>query len=113
MNGKLKLLVKVSGEVRIQGTPLPVKCIEQALYSYIDEKIKATIVKMQKEFKLTFLDLEKIIIVPTQNNIQSLRENDIVFSGAEVEVESRYFIRRSGIRNKSFLTDGESTDSYK
>lgn len=119
VNGKLKLLVKVSGEARIQGTQChenlekisTYKTHEKALNSYLEEKIKATIVKMQKEFQADIFGFGENYYRSNPKQYAKLEGDwDTIFSDAEVEVESKFFIRRSGIRNKSFLTDEETTN---
>ncbi|WP_417900158.1 Ger(x)C family spore germination C-terminal domain-containing protein [Bacillus haimaensis] len=70
--------------------------------------IKATIVKMQKEFQADIFGFGEDYYRSNLKQFSGLEEDwDTVFSDAEVEIESTFFIRRSGIRNKSFLTDEE------
>ncbi|MEA3319188.1 MAG: Ger(x)C family spore germination protein [Bacillota bacterium] len=110
----VKIKVKISGEAKIQGTQChqnleKIKTYENhedALNKYIEEKILATIHKMQNEYKADIFGFGEVYFRTSPKKFKKVEDKwDETFSEAEVEVLADYRIKRSGIRNKSFLTD--------
>lgn len=110
----VKIKVNISGEAKIQGTQChqnlekiqTYENHEDALNKYIEEKILATIQKMQDEYKTDIFGFGEVYYRTSPEKFKKVEDEwDEVFSEAEVEVISNYRIKRSGIRNKSFLTD--------
>ncbi|KPB06542.1 Ger(x)C family spore germination protein [Bacillus sp. CHD6a] len=110
----VKINVHISGEAKIQGTQChqnleKIKTYEnheEALNKYIEEKIMATIQKMQDEYQADIFGFGEVYFRTYPKKFKKLEDKwDEIFSEAEVEVLADYRIKRSGIRNKSFLTD--------
>lgn len=110
----LKIKVSISGEAKIQGTQChqnleKIKTYEnheKALNKYIEEKILATINKMQEEYEADIFGFGEVYYRSSPEKFKEVEDEwDAIFAKAEVEVVADYRIKRSGIRSKSFLTD--------
>ncbi|KMJ59631.1 hypothetical protein AB685_01795 [Bacillus sp. LL01] len=117
--GKLKIEVTISGEAKIQGTQCHQNLEkietynkhEEALNKFVEGKILATIQKMQEEYEADIFGFGEVYNRSSPKKFKIIEDDwDSYFSEAEVEVSSDYHIKRSGIRNKSFLTDESVTN---
>jgi spore germination protein KC len=113
-NEKLTIIVEVSGEAKIQGTQCHQNLEkletynkhEEAMNKYIEAKILATIQKMQDVFEADIFGFGEVYYRTSPKKFKKIEYDwDTAFSEAEVEVTANYRIKRSGIRNKSFLTE--------
>lgn len=118
-DGRLTIELSISGEAKIQGTQCHRNLEnietyhkhEEALNKYVEEKISATIKKMQEEYEADIFGFGEVFYRSSPKKFKKVEnEWDTKFSEADVHITSDFHIKRSGIRNKSFLTDETVTD---
>lgn len=118
-HGNITITVAISGEAKIQGTQCRKNLEkietyhkhEEALNKYIEEKISRTIKKMQEDYQADIFGFGEVFYRSSPKKFKEVEDDwDRLFSEAEVKINSNYHIKRSGIRNKSFLSDESVTD---
>lgn len=115
-NGKAELIIKVIGEADLVGThcsdPLTktetFEKYEKQAEKFIEDEIKATINKVQEEYQIDIFGFGQSLNRSNHKTFKKIKNDwDQYFSEANVKVEAEIFLRRSGIRNDSFLKDLE------
>ncbi|HYK74741.1 MAG TPA: Ger(x)C family spore germination protein [Pseudoneobacillus sp.] len=115
-NGKAKIIVKLIGEADLMGTQCTDSLdkvdtfnkYEKLTETFIEGEIKDTINKTQEKYKVDIFGFGDTLNRSNHNEFKKIKYDwDQIFSEASVKVEANIFLRRSGIRNKSFLTDLE------
>ncbi|WP_442596069.1 Ger(x)C family spore germination protein [Neobacillus sp. D3-1R] len=115
-NGKAELVVNVIGEADLVGTQCtdPLDKIdtfnkyEKLTEKFIEKNIKETITKTQEKYKVDIFGFGDTLNRSNHKEFKKIKYDwDQYFSEASLTVKANIFLRRSGIRNKSFLTDLE------
>ena len=114
INDSPVIKVNISGDARLQGTQCiedleklaTYNQIEESTNQFIEEEIKRTIKKVQEKYGVDIFGFGEELKRKNYKKYKELENNwDEQFERAEVEVSANIYIRRSGIRSKSFLTD--------
>jgi spore germination protein KC len=115
-NGRAELIVKVIGEADLVGT----HCIdpitksetfekyEKQAEEFIEHEITKTIKKVQEEYEIDIFGFGESLNRSNHKTFKKIKKDwDQYFTEAEVKVDANIFLRRSGIRNNSFIKDLE------
>jgi spore germination protein KC len=114
--GKAQLVVKIMGEADLVGThctdPLTKRSTfekyEKQVEAFIEEQVKSTITKVQEEYGVDVFGFGESLNRSNHKAFNKIKGNwDQYFKEAEVKVEANVFLRRSGIRNDSFIIELE------
>lgn len=114
--GRVKLRVDIVGEGKLLGTQCSDLLHKQATYEkyenglnkYIENSIKGTIQKIQTNYKVDVFGFGEYMDQKHHKTFKKLANNwDEYFSHATVEVNSHVFIRRTGVRTDSYLSELE------
>lgn len=115
-NGKVDLFVRVTGEAKLVGTQCKAtlkelktyKKYEAALNKHIESSITNTIRTVQQDFKVDVFGFGEYLDRKQHKTFTKLDKNwDEYFKDGTVKVDSNIFIRRTGVRNDSFITEVE------
>jgi spore germination protein KC len=113
-NGKAELIIKVIGEADLVGTqcsnPLTMaetfEKYEKQTERFIEDEIKATINNVQEDYQIDIFGFGVSLNRSNHKTFKRIKKDwDQYFTEAEVKVEANIFLRRSGIRNDSFIKD--------
>ncbi|MRX72884.1 Ger(x)C family spore germination protein [Bacillus lacus] len=111
-NGKYTLHVDNISETRLHGTQCPLDLSKQETYDQITEElekvigdgIKETIQKVQQDFQSDIFGFGETYYRSNYKDFQNIKHQwDEIFSEAEVDVNIKVRLRRSGVRGESFL----------
>jgi spore germination protein KC len=114
--GKAKMRVKVIAESEIVGTqctdslsdPKTFDKYEKQVEKFVENEISRTIKKVQEEYKADIFGFGEVLNRSNHKTFKKIKANwDHVFSEGESDVHATIFIRRSGVRNDSYLKDLE------
>jgi spore germination protein KC len=114
--GKAELIIKVIGEADLIGTnctyPLTdtktFDKYEKQAEKYIEDEISATIEKVQEEYGIDIFGFGEGLNRSNHKVFKKIKNDwDQYFTDAKVVVKADIFLRRSGIRNDSFIKDLE------
>jgi spore germination protein KC len=112
--GKAELIIKIIGEADLVGTqctdpltePKTFEKYEKQTENFIEDEIKKTIKKVQEEYQIDIFGFGVSLNRSNHKAFKKIKNNwDQYFSEANVKVEAKIFLRRSGIRNDSFIKD--------
>lgn len=115
-DGKADLIVKVTGEAKLVGTQCQAslkelktyKKYERDLNKHIEASITGTIKTIQQDFKVDVFGFGEYLDRKQHKTFKKLDKNwDEYFKDGTVKVDSNIFIRRTGVRNDSFITEVE------
>jgi spore germination protein KC len=113
-NGKASLRIKIIGEADLVGThcaemlskPSTFDKYEKQTNKFIEKEIMGTINKVQEEYKVDIFGFGDSLNRSNHKAFKKIKSDwDRYFSEANVEVEAEIYIRRSGIRNNSFIIE--------
>ncbi|MFC0274325.1 Ger(x)C family spore germination protein [Metabacillus herbersteinensis] len=113
-NEQLKIAINIKGEARLQGSQCAdnlekLKTYEshqKKLQKHIENSVQQTIQKVQTEYGVDIFGFGSTFERQNYPIYKKVKKDwDELFSKAEVEVNVDMSLRRSGIRNRSFLTD--------
>lgn len=114
--GKAQLVVKIMGEADLVGThcayPLSKRSTfekyEKQAEEFIEEEVKSTITKVQEEYGVDIFGFGETLNQSNHKVFKKIKADwDQYFKEADVKVEANIFLRRSGIRNDSFINELE------
>lgn len=120
-NGKVKLKVDIVGEAKLAGTQCSdllhkretYNRYEKELNQSIVNSIKGTISKIQKDYKVDVFGFGEYMDRKDHKTFKKLSNNwDEYFSNATVEVNSQIFLRRTGVRTDSYISDLEQRKKH-
>ncbi|RSK25946.1 Ger(x)C family spore germination protein [Bacillus sp. HMF5848] len=106
--------VRIVSEARLQGVQCgdditkidTIKKYERFTEDYIKSEIARTIRKVQEEYGVDIFGFGETMNRQHYDEFQKVKETwNEEFKRAEIEVEVDMYLRRSGIRNRSFITD--------
>jgi spore germination protein KC len=115
-NGKAELIINVIGEADLVGTQCSAQLTEAKTFEkyekqaekYIEDEIKKTINKVQEEYQIDSFGFGVSLNRSNHKAFKKIKKDwDQYFTEAEVKVKANIFLRRSGIRNDSFIKDLE------
>jgi spore germination protein KC len=115
-NGKAELIINIIGEADLVGTQCSAPLTEAKTFEkyekqaekYIEGEIKKTINKVQEEYQIDSFGFGISLNRSNHKAFKKIKMNwDQYFTEAEVKVKANIFLRRSGIRNDSFIKDLE------
>ncbi|MBO1513016.1 Ger(x)C family spore germination protein [Metabacillus bambusae] len=113
-NNNPKLIVKITGETKIQGsectndlTKIDVFMeYEKKINEFVKKDITSTIQSIQEEYGVDIFGFGEALYRQDPQKFKKEESKwDEVFAEAEVDVEVDLHLLRSGIKNKSFMTD--------
>jgi spore germination protein KC len=113
-NGRAQLVIKIIGEADLVGThctgsltrPEIFQKYEKQTEKFIEKEIKKTITKVQEEYGVDIFGFGETLNRSDHKTFKKIKSDwDQYFTDAEVRVEANIFLRRSGIRNDSFIKD--------
>jgi spore germination protein KC len=113
-NGKAELITKIIGEAELVGTHCKGSLIEPKTFDkyekqtekFIENDIKDLINNVQAEYKIDIFGFGENMNRSNHKTFLKIKADwDQIFTEAEVKVEATIFLRRSGVRNDSFLKD--------
>jgi spore germination protein KC len=113
-NGKAELIVKVIGEADLVGTqcsfPLSkadtFEKYEKQTEKFIEDEIKRTIKKVQEDYQIDIFGFGVSLNRSNHKTFKKIKKDwDQYFTEAEVKVDANIFLRRSGIRNDSYIKE--------
>lgn len=113
-NGAPSVNVRIDGEARIEGitcqeditTTQAYKELEKKINKFIENEIKSTIVTIQKEYKVDIFGFGEQLEKKNYKKFKKVSGIwDEEFTRATVNVKANMYLRRSGIRNKSHLSE--------
>ncbi|WP_078546346.1 Ger(x)C family spore germination protein [Litchfieldia alkalitelluris] len=108
--------ITIKAEANLQGTqckdPLTkidtYKKFEKNLSDFIENEVEGTIKKVQEDFQVDIFGFGEDLRRSNYKKFKEVEKNwDEEFSRAKINVNAHGFLRRSGIRNDSFLTELE------
>lgn len=115
-NGKAELIIKVIGEADLVGThcaepltePKTFEKYEKQAEQFIENEIATTIKKVQEEYGIDIFGFGAALNRSEHKEFKKIKNDwDHYFAEGEVKVDANIFLRRSGIRNNSFIKDLE------
>ncbi|OAS88306.1 MULTISPECIES: Ger(x)C family spore germination protein [Metabacillus] len=116
-NNNPKLMVKITGETKIQGSECTNDLTKIDVFMEYEKKINELVKKdittmiqnIQEEFSVDIFGFGEALYRQDPQKFKKQESKwDEVFSKAEVDVEVDLHLLRSGIKNKSFMTDLEN-----
>ncbi|MFC4322793.1 Ger(x)C family spore germination protein [Litchfieldia salsa] len=111
--------VEIKAEANLQGTQCGMLLTEMSTYKehekslskFIEEEIKETIEKVQDKYGVDIFGFGEDLKRSDYKKFKEVEDKwDEEFSRAVINVEAKAFIRRSGIRNDSFITEMEKKE---
>jgi spore germination protein KC len=113
-NGRAEVIIKIIGEADLVGThcsdpltmPETFEKFEKQAEKFIEDEIKTTINKVQEDYQIDIFGFGQSLNRSNHKTFKKIKNDwDQYFSEAKVKVEAEIFLRRSGIRNNSFIKD--------
>lgn len=114
--GKADLKVEITGEAKLVGTQCkePLKDVktykkyEADLNKFIEESVANTIKTVQEDYKSDIFGFGEYMNRKQHKTFEEIANNwNEYFIDASIRVDSDIFIRRTGVRNDSFITEVE------
>jgi spore germination protein KC len=121
-NGSVDLHVKVSGEAKLVGTQCKNELSKLKTYQmykdgmnkYIETSIRDTIQMVQKEYKTDVFGFGEYLNRKQHKTFVEISDDwDQYFTAADITVKSNVFLRRTGVRTDSFITEVEKEKAKK
>jgi spore germination protein KC len=115
-NGKAELVVKIISEAELVGThcaepltdPKTFDKYEKQAEKFVEADVKRVINKVQEDYKVDIFGFGEGMNRSNHKAFKKVKGDwDTIFTEADVKVEATIFLRRSGIRNDSFLIELE------
>ena len=113
-NGKPKMFIKVRTEGNLQEVKVPLNLNETTVLTEIESELAKEIKKQMKaaiatakENKADIFGFGDIVHQNEPKEWKKLKDDwhDVTFPTMEVDIQVKAFIRRTGLRNKPFITD--------
>lgn len=120
--GKVNLKVNVSGEAKLIGTHCAdelastetYKKYQNQLNKYIETSIRGTIETIQKDYKVDVFGFGEYLNRKQHKVFEKIAHDwDQHFAEATITVNSNVFVRRTGVRMDSFITEVEKRKEEK